>query len=152
MGEQSGIDRRTLIKRAGAAGAVAWTAPVILGSLTSPAAALTCGGCFRFQIVSDFDCFRAGGVAQTEGVSTISPCGTLSAAGCTSPTNVPAGAPADDFQGGVCTDIPGFQLDCKRVNVTFGFSTSGSCTWGGGGPAMRPVACWPPRRTPPLPV
>jgi hypothetical protein len=37
-----GIDRRTMIKRAAAAGAVAWTAPVIIGSLTSPAAAQTC--------------------------------------------------------------------------------------------------------------
>lgn len=46
-GARSGIDRRTLIKRAAAAGAVAWTAPVIIGSLTSPAAAQTTGilGC-----------------------------------------------------------------------------------------------------------
>lgn len=36
-----GIDRRTLIRRAAAAGAIAWSAPVIIGSLTSPAAALT---------------------------------------------------------------------------------------------------------------
>lgn len=40
-GERSGIDRRTLIKRAAAAGAVAWTAPIIIGSLTSPAGAVT---------------------------------------------------------------------------------------------------------------
>jgi hypothetical protein len=35
--EQWGIDRRTLIKHAAAAGAVAWTAPVIIDTLTSPA-------------------------------------------------------------------------------------------------------------------
>jgi hypothetical protein len=39
--ERQGIDRRTLIRRAAIAGTVAWTAPVIIGSLTSPAAAFT---------------------------------------------------------------------------------------------------------------
>jgi hypothetical protein len=37
---RSGIDRRSLIKRAAATGAVAWTAPILLDSLMSPAAAL----------------------------------------------------------------------------------------------------------------
>ena len=37
----SGIDRRTLIRRAAIVGAAAWTAPVIVGSLSSPAAAVT---------------------------------------------------------------------------------------------------------------
>jgi hypothetical protein len=41
--ESRGIDRRALIKRAAAAGAVAWTAPVVVNSLTSPAAAITPG-------------------------------------------------------------------------------------------------------------
>jgi hypothetical protein len=50
--EQRGVDRRTLIKRVAATGAVAWTAPLIIDSLTSPAAALTCGGCFRVQIAA----------------------------------------------------------------------------------------------------
>ena len=40
-GERRGIDRRTLIKGAAVAGAVGWTAPMILDSLTSPAAAFT---------------------------------------------------------------------------------------------------------------
>ena len=39
--DRPGIDRRTLIRRAAVTGAVAWTAPVIIGSLTSPAAAVT---------------------------------------------------------------------------------------------------------------
>ncbi len=39
---RSGLDRRTLLKRAAAAGAVAWTAPIIIDSLASPAAATTC--------------------------------------------------------------------------------------------------------------
>src|SRR5689334_5894813 len=42
-----GLDRRTMIKRAAAVGAVAWTAPVMLDSLASPAAALT--SCVTFS-------------------------------------------------------------------------------------------------------
>jgi hypothetical protein len=46
----SGIDRRTIIKRAAAGGALAWTAPVILDSLESPAGAITCTSpCLRAQ-------------------------------------------------------------------------------------------------------
>lgn len=41
--QRRGISRRTLIRRAAATGAVAWTAPVIIESLTSPAAAVTGG-------------------------------------------------------------------------------------------------------------
>ena len=39
--DRPGIDRRTLIRRAAVTGAVAWTAPIIIGSLTSPAGAIT---------------------------------------------------------------------------------------------------------------
>jgi hypothetical protein len=49
---ERGIGRRALIKRAAAAGAVAWTAPVILDSLSSPAAAFSCGTCFKFGILA----------------------------------------------------------------------------------------------------
>ena len=136
--ERRRIERRALLRRAAATGAAAWTAPVIIESLVSPAAALSCGGeCFRFQIsAAPIDCFA---VTQTEAVSAISPCGTLTAADCVSTTNVPAGAAVDNFVGGVCTDIPGFQIDCKRVTVQFNFATT-ICTWGGGG------TCNPPRR------
>ena len=41
--------RRTIIRRAAAAGVVAWTAPVIVDSLASPAAAATLTGCFRAE-------------------------------------------------------------------------------------------------------
>src|SRR6476619_916238 len=41
--DSGGFNRRTMIKRAAAVGAVAWTAPVILDSMASPAAAVTCG-------------------------------------------------------------------------------------------------------------
>ena len=42
-GAGSGLDRRSLIRRAAAVGAAAWTAPVIIGSLASPAGAITGG-------------------------------------------------------------------------------------------------------------
>lgn len=47
-----GLSRRSMIRRAAAAGAIAWSAPVILDSLTSPAAAATActGFCYRFGI------------------------------------------------------------------------------------------------------
>jgi hypothetical protein len=49
--ENPGIDRRTLIKGAAVAGAVAWTAPVIIDSLSSPAAAATgIHGCTQIRI------------------------------------------------------------------------------------------------------
>jgi hypothetical protein len=49
----SGIDRRTIIKRAAVGGALVWTAPVILDSLASPAGAITCtSACFRVQVQS----------------------------------------------------------------------------------------------------
>jgi hypothetical protein len=38
----AGLSRRTMLKRAAAAGALAWTAPVIVDSLASPAAAQSC--------------------------------------------------------------------------------------------------------------
>jgi hypothetical protein len=44
------IDRRTLIKQAAVVGAVAWTAPVVAGSLWSPAAAGTLPSkCYKYQ-------------------------------------------------------------------------------------------------------
>jgi hypothetical protein len=50
MGGMGGIDRRTMIKRTAAGGARAWTAPLILDSLASPAGAITCTSpCFRVQ-------------------------------------------------------------------------------------------------------
>src|SRR6478752_512342 len=39
MGDQPGLSRRQMIKASAAAGAAVWTAPVIIDSLTSPAAA-----------------------------------------------------------------------------------------------------------------
>lgn len=43
-GERSGVSRRVLIKRAAAVGGLVWTAPVLIDSLASPAAAGSKGG------------------------------------------------------------------------------------------------------------
>lgn len=70
------IDRRALIRRGIVAGAVAWTAPVIVGSIASPAAAATgAHGCNRIQMsgancgpmAQDGDCLPTGwaGCANT---------------------------------------------------------------------------------------
>jgi hypothetical protein len=45
--------RRTIIRRAAAAGAIAWTAPAIIDSLASPAAAASGSGCFRAEFELD---------------------------------------------------------------------------------------------------
>jgi hypothetical protein len=47
----NGISRRALIRRAAATGAVAWTAPTIIGSLASPAGAVTGFPCSYMSIV-----------------------------------------------------------------------------------------------------
>lgn len=45
-----GVDRRALIRRAAAAGTLAWTAPVVIDSLASPAGAVTfAASCYRAQ-------------------------------------------------------------------------------------------------------
>lgn len=49
------IDRRALIRRAAIAGAVAWTAPIIIESVVSPAGALTVG-CGCYKAVLDASC------------------------------------------------------------------------------------------------
>jgi hypothetical protein len=46
-----GLTRRTILRRAAAAGAVAWTAPMIVDSLASPAAAASLTGCYRAEFV-----------------------------------------------------------------------------------------------------
>ena len=50
--ERRGMSRRELIRNAGIAGAVAWTAPLIIDSVGSPAAALTpAPGCYFYPYV-----------------------------------------------------------------------------------------------------
>jgi hypothetical protein len=45
------INRRTIIRNAAAVGVAAWTAPVIIDSIASPAAAVSAAGCYRVEFV-----------------------------------------------------------------------------------------------------
>jgi hypothetical protein len=58
--ESRGLPRRELIKKAAIVGAVAWTAPIILDSLASPAAAASANpNCYRSE-------YTAGGTTSAE--------------------------------------------------------------------------------------
>jgi hypothetical protein len=129
--ERPGIDRRTLIKRVAASGAIAWAAPVIIDSLASPAAALSCTGCFRLQVDANNPCSSSTSTVSTGGG--LSPCPTLTATGCTSLTNVASGVNVDGFSG-VCMSGPSGGVDCQKFNiVVFILASTNLCPWGGGG-------------------
>lgn len=124
--DRPGIDRRSLIKRAAVAGAAAWTAPVILGSVASPAAALTCNGtCFRVTFPSD----NAGNCTNPSvAVAGVCPTGTVGA-NCATTTDLPAGT----SYSSVCITPPGF---CASTSNIFTFTldansptcfTAGTC-------------------------
>jgi hypothetical protein len=123
-GGRRGIDRRTLIKRAAATGAVAWTAPLIIDSLSSPAAALTCtGNCFLVQ----FGPAGAGApncntTSQTVGTGTQAPCPNLSSSNCASTTSISAGfTPAN-----LCLSSAACQVGTATVTFTLN-TTSTTC-------------------------
>ena len=61
QGERKGLSRRQMIKASAVAGAAAWTAPVIIDSLASPAAAPSGGlptGCSYALIVFTYGAAR----------------------------------------------------------------------------------------------
>jgi hypothetical protein len=110
--EPPGIDRRTLIKRAAATGAVAWTAPLILDSLASPAAAVTAGGRWEFQTVSP--CVTGGDNSTGAGAGTA--CNN-----CTGALPVWTSSPS-------CTALTGWSTATDRTGgaVTCGATTTAS--------------------------
>ena len=85
---RTGLDRRTLIKGAAVAGAAAWTAPVIIDSLTSPAAAASAirpvlwlpGAQISSTSGSACGAWSAGG--STQGACTTSTAGRVLRRGC----------------------------------------------------------------------
>ena len=101
--ERTGLNRRQMIKAAGIAGAAAWAAPMIIDSLSSPAAAVThAPGCFRFSISATSSCTNpvlngavnncqsttlCGGTTATNQTS-----GTLNAQGVSGPSTCANGA------------------------------------------------------------
>lgn len=127
------LDRRTLIKGAAIAGAAAWTAPVIIDSLVSPAAASSAPGCYYYSYV-----WRLGTTAS-------STCGfsndgancqpTLSGATCSS-TNWVNGTPPTisasscSYNGTNSVDPGTWSISgstCKFVGYAVNVSSASSC-------------------------
>jgi hypothetical protein len=110
FGEHS-LDRRSLIKKAGIAGAAAWVAPVVIESMISPASAASLApGTYRLRLSSE----------KCNPTPVLDP-DTLPQAN----TCVPAGFTTTDFPVAVGTDLAamfGISIDnCNRrfaINVT----------------------------------
>jgi hypothetical protein len=124
----TGIDRRTVIKRAAVGGALVWTAPVILDSLASPAAAFTClDACVLVQFPPDAD---ADVLCTTTSQTVSASCAPMSP-NCASTTNLGAGF----GPGAVCItavdcepfgSVPVFNLD--TTSTTCFTATGASCS------------------------
>lgn len=95
LGAGAGLDRRTLIRRAAVAGAVAWTAPAVVGSLASPAGALT-GTCTYTQWDIE-DC-------GFDGFTNAQDCVPPALADCTGANTAPTGFCT--AQGGITITCP----------------------------------------------
>jgi hypothetical protein len=101
-----------VIKRAAAAGAVAWTAPLIIDSLASPAAAATVApGCYRAYFPNASACAAA----------TPSDTGVCEPTGWDGKATVPAGV------------ISGSSSCTNSVNPTFTIASGVSCVFVQGG-------------------
>lgn len=92
-GVTGSVRRRELLKRGAALGAAAWTAPVIVGSLASPAGALTLKGGFCVGVTAS-TCAGTPPAAAT--YSTAFGASTCAEASCGSQT-VAANTPLADF-------------------------------------------------------
>jgi hypothetical protein len=119
-GERPGIDRRTLIKRAAATGAVAWTAPIIIDSLASPAAAITCAStCFRVTFPAD-----NGGNCDLPSVAVAGACPTgTTGPGCSTTTDLPAGT----TYSGACITPPSFCGTTTNFTGPFTLNAAAAC-------------------------
>jgi hypothetical protein len=124
-GGRRGIDRRALIKRAAATGAVAWTAPLILESLSSPAGAITApSGCHSVQI--------AAGNCTTSVTPTATVAGCTPATWSTSPTApCPAFAGGQNLAGTLCLSAT-TACATNTSPITFTISNACSCTFTAG--------------------
>ena len=115
---RAGLNRRQMIKAAGIAGAAAWTAPMIIDSLSSPAAAATVTpGCYSFWL--PFNTCSLTATDPIGGACTPTPDGT-----CTSTSaSVPAGAvtppacPGNTSQAAVTISVNG-GISCRITSVS----------------------------------
>jgi hypothetical protein len=127
----TGIDRRTIIKRGAATGALAWTAPVILDSLASPAGAITCSGaCVRVQFPPRDDPLSC----ETTSSTVVNSC-TPTSPDCSTTTNLGPGVAMSD----VCM----FSILCDPESplTSFELSTTDTACFNAAG-----ATCSAPRR------
>jgi hypothetical protein len=123
-----GIDRRTIIKRAAAAGALIWTAPVILDSVASPTGAITCSGaCVRVQFPPN-----VGIVCNATSQAVGATCTTTSPS-CTTTTNLGAGFTYASVcitppLGGCGPEDPGPVFSLNATSTTCFTATGASCS------------------------
>lgn len=87
--DASRLGRRALLRRAAIVGGVAWTAPLVVESLASPAGALTLSGCYRFSVVPTTSGCANAPIASGAAVSCLP---NPSPSPCTTITNVTTGS------------------------------------------------------------
>ena len=129
MGDQTesnvgrGVSRRDMIKRAAAAGAVAWSAPVIVDSLTAPAGALTPPPCPPEGVwyVALHSPTPGGGLQERPGSSWSSSYSSASYypayPGSTCQVVSPGGTCAP-INGGLRTTAAAIQLNTTGINIS----------------------------------
>jgi hypothetical protein len=108
MADRATIDRRTMIKRAAAASALTWTAPLVIDSLASPAAAATAPPVACVTVL-----FNGGNCNNTNQGT---PCNI---ANCT-------GVNTDPYLA--CINLSG---DCQNGPLTISIDPTCSCTFTG---------------------
>ena len=131
-GAERGTTRRRFIRGAAAAGAIAWTAPVIIDSFASPAAAFTCAGpCFRIELAADDT--KCGSTVQTDKWGGFTPDETLCA---------PADPPARSAD---CTNVAD-KLTLSTYGITYISGVNGGNSDGSGGTAAASGDCSVPNK------
>ncbi len=128
--ESSQFDRRAFLKRAAVAGAVAWTAPLVVESFTAAQAArVSCGSCFNIEV-------RCGSTCNTSAITWNGWPGTgTSAANCFPPhyQNCAHNAVSGTSLPGVCISwAAGSVCDATTsASATVNINNTSSCTGSG---------------------
>lgn len=144
-----GLHRRELLRRALIAGAVGWTAPLLVESLASPASAASLSGCYRLLLNQDASCTVLSYVASavlcepvylpcvgtpTNGSGTLATFGITNANGCGQAGQAYVfniSAPCTFVSGTALTDKSGQPSICTvgirtNVNTTLTFPNPGN--------------------------
>ena len=106
-----GLARRDFIRKAAVAGAIGWTAPLVLQSLTSPASAASLSGCYRLLLAQASSCTVLAYVVSGTCEPSYGACGT------------PPNGTGSLATYGIVSSHP-----CTQTGQTFVFDiTTGSC-------------------------